>query len=414
MDEITKIFHEQLKKLPDVFLEQIIIRKLKQQGVDDCKKIAPQIVTHIHTGGGKTFVWDDGQSDKHQRITLEFTADDAEEIEFKVRDFLDNKLGDVFEKVIDEASAGFVKSLRNRWPEQFEWEEAQVALFRYNLEARWGNGLNLLRMLLTISREWGEEEYKRVTRQKKTDNPALREVFFRLHVRACQVADEIICLLENGFSDGAMARWRTLHEIGVVAQIICEHGEDLAVRYMAHDIVEAKAALDEYERSMVPLGAKPSSKHEKESLNREYNRALTKYGRFFKSNYGWAADHLNNPKPTFSDLERAVKNTQIRSYYKMASYNVHASPKGIFFRLGTFRDLIISGRSNAGLVDPAQRTAYTLSLITSLFGAPQGDAAVMLRLRALLQIRDMLVEEFDRADKKLIREERRKKKTPYR
>ena len=54
----------------------------------------------------------------------------------------------------------------------------------------------------------------------------VRVLLIRL-VRACQVTDEIICLLENGFADGAMARWRTLHEIAVVAVVISQHGENL-------------------------------------------------------------------------------------------------------------------------------------------------------------------------------------------
>ncbi|WP_217430933.1 DUF5677 domain-containing protein [Sphingomonas bacterium] len=57
----------------------------------------------------------------------------------------------------------------------------------------------------------------------------LNDTMLHLHARACQVVFEIITLMENGLADGAMARWRTLHEITVVATILAEHGEELAV-----------------------------------------------------------------------------------------------------------------------------------------------------------------------------------------
>ena len=56
------------------------------------------------------------------------------------------------------------------------------------------------------------------------------------------MADEIICLLENGFADGAMARWRTLHEIAIVAIVLSKHGEDIAQGYLDHQAVESKRA----------------------------------------------------------------------------------------------------------------------------------------------------------------------------
>jgi len=39
-----------------------------------------------------------------------------------------------------------------------------------------------------------------------------------------------------------MARWRTLHEINVVITLIAEDGDELAERYLAHDIVESARA----------------------------------------------------------------------------------------------------------------------------------------------------------------------------
>lgn len=42
------------------------------------------------------------------------------------------------------------------------------------------------------------------------------------------IFDEIICLVENGFTDGAMQRWRTFFEYSVIIIFILEQGEDVA------------------------------------------------------------------------------------------------------------------------------------------------------------------------------------------
>jgi len=57
-----------------------------------------------------------------------------------------------------------------------------------------------------------------------------------------------------GPADGAMARWRTLHEINVVITLIAEHGDELAERYLAHDIDESARALAVYEKTHAALG----------------------------------------------------------------------------------------------------------------------------------------------------------------
>jgi Family of unknown function (DUF5677) len=87
--------------------------------------------------------------------------------------------------------------------------------------------------------------------------PRTSDVLLRLHARACQITEEIICLLESGFADGAMARWRTMHEITAVSSLMNRHGEDLAERYIAHQIVEARGAALQYRQQQERLGQEP-------------------------------------------------------------------------------------------------------------------------------------------------------------
>jgi hypothetical protein len=61
----------------------------------------------------------------------------------------------------------------------------------------------------------------------------------RLHSRACLVASEVRALLASGHPFGAQARWRTLHELGVVAFILRMSDKEVAERYLLHEVAQA-------------------------------------------------------------------------------------------------------------------------------------------------------------------------------
>lgn len=296
---------------------------------------------------------------------------------------------------------------KREWKKYRPYEELEFANFQSNLQDRWGEGLDHLRMLLELSRDVGQEYYERFRRSKSQKNRHLRNVLICLHIRACQVTSEIIALMENGYADGAMARWRTLHEITVVATVIAEGGNTLAERYLAHEAVEAKRAMDEYARCHAPLGYKPLSRRDLRQVAAAYDAVLLRFGRDFREQHGWAADHVGNKKPNFSDLEAAAGRAAMRSYYKMASYNVHASPKGISYRIGTIDDpsLLIAGATNAGLEEPGQNTAFSLTQITALLFGPKWKLDDLARMQAMVSLRDEIPDALLRAARKLRRDE---------
>ncbi|MHC0037953.1 DUF5677 domain-containing protein [Pseudoneobacillus sp. C159] len=55
-----------------------------------------------------------------------------------------------------------------------------------------------------------------------------------LLIKYLEVFDEIICLMENGFPDGAMQRWRTFLEYSIIIIFILEQGEKVAEEYVNH------------------------------------------------------------------------------------------------------------------------------------------------------------------------------------
>ncbi|MBV8754912.1 MAG: hypothetical protein JO328_18815 [Hyphomicrobiales bacterium] len=127
-------------------------------------------------------------------------------------------------------------------------------------------------------------------------------VLTRLHARACQIAEEMICLLSNGFADGAMARWRTLHEIAAVSLLISEHGDELAERYIAHEIVETRRAALQYEQFRTRLGEEPLTPKELQKIEDVYSNTIERFGQEFRNPRGWASKHLKKANPTIANI----------------------------------------------------------------------------------------------------------------
>jgi hypothetical protein len=90
----------------------------------------------------------------------------------------------------------------------------------------------------------------------------------------------------------------------------------------------------------------------------------------------------------------------------MASYNVHAGAKGIFFKLGMLNPTgIIAGASNAGLTEPGQNMAVTLTLVTTLLFGPKWKFDDIVALKVLAKLRDEIPGSLFRAERKLQRDD---------
>jgi len=405
MSKHSETLDAELRKLPLLFLEEQIRRKLAANGIPSSEKIAKFLVERAQSGTDEPLVIEGESPDLIEKIELTFSENDLREIKDRLDSFLKCELPEIIKASLQETASEVLSDLEKQWPEQSAWEEAIQAGFRTRLMARWGRSLTWLRILLAMSREIGSETSKRYRKSRSKQHRFTRDALIRLHARSCQVTAEIVVLLENGFADGAMARWRTLYEISVVTLLISEHGEDLAERYIAHQIVETKRALDGYSRALPDLGYRAISKRRAKYTQDQYSLVIQKYGTSFGETYGWATNLLKKRKPTFSDLEAAARRSKMRPFYKLASYNVHASSKGIYYKLGDLDGATaVAGASNAGLTEPGQNTAISLTAIsTCLVGLPpKVEEVVAMQTMAL--VREKAVSEFIRAGRRLKRD----------
>ena len=298
-------------------------------------------------------------------ISIDFSDDDVQEITKKFPAIFDALIPLIVEKSATTMLREMKKSIR---PELRKLKKFEAG-FEARLLSRWKTPLQLFDMYLTIVKQAGDSFNSRYRPQAAKDNDLVFDVITRLHARSCQIASEVIKLLKGGFADGAQARWRSLHEVVAVALFIQQHGNDVAERYLLHDAVESLRAAMQYQKYCKAIGYKPLSKAKVNKIQKNYDLALRRFGRSFGSPYGWAAEALSIKSPTFADIEKKVGLEKFRPYYKWASQNVHANPKGITSKLGLLpsSDILLAGGSDVGLADPLHGTAISLMQITTTF-----------------------------------------------
>jgi len=321
--------------------------------------------------------------------TLHIDLNDSKEETDKIIARVINNLPKIIAEITEGISGPILKQLKRDAPAMLKNRRNETASFQERLAKRWRKPLDLLEMFLVIALETGENFNLEFRKKASKENDYVFEVLIRLHARACQITSEILALLKTGHADGAMARWRSLHEIAVVGFFIKENGKEVAERYLLYRAVESYKAAAQYQQYCKILGYKPFSAKKLEKIKFNYQCLIDRFGPAYKEKNGWAASALHKNSPTFADIEKEAKLAHLRPFYKMASHNVHADPQSIFFKLGLTdknQSVLLAGPSNTGLADPGEETAVSLGQITTalLLTKPNIDVFVICKIMAKL------------------------------
>lgn len=264
------------KQWPLQICAEVVDEKLRAQGIKLSKRKLTELARRILDENAASIDLQVGNSGPSP-LQIQFTEDDGRKAEEKME-----RLSASFPDFVSELTARgtdiMLASMKRPWPKESLAQKRDTDRFRRNLNQRWGSGLERLSMLCTISREFGSGINNTLRPDGGGDRPQTFDLLIRLHARACQITEEVICLLGNGFADGAMARWRTMHEIAAVTCLLEEHGESLAERYRAHEVVEARKAARQYKRFETHLGVEPMDDKTIEEIETGYKEAVSKFG----------------------------------------------------------------------------------------------------------------------------------------
>jgi Family of unknown function (DUF5677) len=313
-------------------------------------------------------MWNLSRHLKRIGINLEELKDFEEESEAfkKISTFAD----EILPVMINECVEGTLSNLYLQASRLICERHFKKTKFRAKIQELWGKPLILLEIFLVISLETGSDINKRCNRVGSKERNYTMDVLTRLHARSCQVSFEILTLLKNGYADGAYARWRTLHEINVVAHFIHKHGEEVAERYLLHEIPESYRIASQYQEYAERINYEFISDEEFQEIKTAKEQLIQRFGDNFYKEYGWASEALSKKQPSFPDIAKDVNLDHLFPFYKMASHNVHAGVKSIRFHLGSKelqlpgRKMLPIGSSYTGLADPGHATAISLSQIT--------------------------------------------------
>ena len=149
-----------------------------------------------------------------------------------------------------------------------------------------------------------------------------------LHKKGCTTAGETLVLLGAGYPDGALARWRSLYEIELIAAFIAREGQEIARKYRDHAAIENYRILrlmDESANGLVDW-------RDLESFKQLRDKVVDMYGTKFKYEYGWAAEVISLGKvrgPNRADLEKAMGREKMAPLYAAANYQVHPNANAV-------------------------------------------------------------------------------------
>jgi len=303
-----------------------------------------------------------------------------------------------------EAADALLDTLHQNSPAMLAEHAELETGFRNRCYERWKDGLKLLKMFLVISEEFGST----INRRERQGAYDLRDHKFEatvaLHARAVRVSNEIRALLLEGFPDGALSRWRTLHELAVVSTFLSKHDEEVSLRFLAHRGISTHKALVQYEEYLPRSNMTPLEPGQLDAAKNHYDELIEKFGLEFTDGMGWAFPVLEKRSINLFDLERSTGLDHWRPRFRWASDDVHASPKPYFSNLGMTerrRDqpALLVGPSNSGFTDPAHMCVISLNLANHAIPNEYHSKDDALVLMAMRRLSDELGDTFLKIDR---------------
>ncbi|NRQ43479.1 hypothetical protein HRH59_13065 [Rheinheimera sp. YQF-2] len=306
----------------------------------------------------------------------------------------DQSVSDVITSALPSLTRTIKSSLLRNAPEMLSGRQLLETNFIEKNQLRWGKAFELLEVHVVICTELAQN----LSFDDEEAQDIVFSILLRLHATAIHIAEDIICLVKNGFADAADARWRALHEVNVTALFISKHGAECAERFNQHAIVDAYRQLIECNKYHHRLQISKPSKEEIDHITFLFKNVETKYGKRFTGQYGWA-DYLfpnhQGKNVGFAAIEKDVGLDHMRPYYKRASMNIHTNFNGMVSKLGLLghsTDALLIGRSDLGMADPIHATAISLCQISSRLMSLQTTLDHVVIVNILNELQELIGE----------------------
>jgi hypothetical protein len=268
-----------------------------------------------------------------------------------------------FHDILEKAGLMLIETINSQESKNVESViSANDAFIKRNRE-RWSIGFTKLHALRETCLEAGMNFQQQFIKLPKYENDELIGVFMRQHAHACRISGEIIHLLEGGYPDAALARWRTLFEMVVTCLVIQKCGREAAIDFIKHGMVQTAEGIEEHRKTAEAMKQETFT-DEEAKFYFELKGTITNG----ESGWHWARKHTGLKK--IDKLREFVGLEKWSHNYKLASRNAHSDyyeMASLYGMREAKQDLLLCGQSNSGLTEPAHFMAISLAQITSIF-----------------------------------------------
>jgi len=323
---------------------------------------------------------------------------------------------EAWSRALPEVARTLLQELLRRSSRQLKLRRKDESGFRRRNFSRWRKGFDLLEVLIAIAEEAGIEFNEQFRPNAVEAQDFTFEALVSLHSRAVLISKEILCLLQGGFPDGALARWRSLHEVAVTATFLAENSVTVAERYLASFHVQALKTMIEYRNYAERANLTPLDDQEIENARQTVNELRIRHGEdVIDRAYGWAIGPLSKSqvKKGLKALEESTGLDHWRPRYSWASQYVHANYKPPGTLLGTSETdfdesvVLLSGPSNSGMTEPAQMMALSLANATTALILHEHNLDRQVVSKVILQLSTEIGQTFWNIERKTLEEHRR-------
>lgn len=369
---IPTVLSSYFRSVPQKLLVELILEKAGDQEIEISEEEAA-IVAELFwfkNDDNEVEAYDSAKIDVLVKMRLVDSQQAfLDEMESRTRGFL-QLLPQHMEKLQSKTTDDYLEFADRRWPQASQEIATERQRFRTDLYKTWSEPFEKFRMLREICFKFGSDYVKCLRKRPPAGKKSLREVMVVAHSRACQIADEILYLMEGGYADGALALSRSLHELAVISMFISTHGEETARRFLAHRVVDLKSDERHYHDFLKRKGEHVGEWRDN-PVFLKFQEVIDEFGKGFKKDYGWAADALGGERRiTFYAIEKNIfednETNNMRYFYQLANRSIHVRPVNLYSRAGIPADqpMLLAGPSNIGFSDPGRWAAVSLAMTT--------------------------------------------------
>lgn len=280
------------------------------------------------------------------------------------------KVSQLFELVRADCKKSTIESYREIAAEKLAIIRDEIKDFEERNFARWEPAFDHLEMMWHVAQELGEAHGKDIQQRDNEDNNATMAALAHIFPKSLLVVQEIICLLKGGFPDGALTRWRSLHELSVTAMYIKKEGDKAALEYLLSFHFSARSAAHQMNKHSERAGLKKFTAEEIQEFDARCTEAEGILERVIKNDKQGEWPKITISHQTFACVEESVGMDHWRPWYKWASSYTHADHRPSDKSLGLTETTVpvnLVGPSDSGFVDPFQLTALSLAQLVATY-----------------------------------------------